>query len=160
MKPTFLACPLLLLLAPAAAQQRPPSASATPPAARGGVIRTEVRIRRVIVRVPRAGGVAPVSQMRILPPVQWVEKRADRCFPIDSLAAMSMTRTNSVDLMLAGGKRIRAQLGDNCPALAFYSGFYLKPARDGKICASRDAIRTRSGEQCRIRAFRTLVPAH
>lgn len=146
--------PVLLLLTLAApmagAQQRVSVPS-------GEIVRGEVRIQRIIVRVPRMD-VTPASSARALPAINWVEKRTDRCVPVANLAAVSITRPDSVDLMLAGGKRLRARLEQDCPALDFYSGFYLKPTADGMVCASRDSIRSRSGGQCRISSFRMLVP--
>jgi hypothetical protein len=143
---------LLTLAAPmAGAQQRVG-------APQGGMVRTEVRIQRIIVRVPRMD-VTPAAASRALPAITWVEKRTDRCVPVANLAAVSITRPDSVDLLLAGGKRLRARLEDDCPTLDFYSGFYLKPTSDGMVCASRDSIRSRSGGQCRISSFRMLVPS-
>ena len=54
---------------------------------------------------------------------------------------------------------MRARLQDECPALDYYRGFYVRPQPDGRICADRDAIRTRSGGDCGIDRFRRLVPA-
>jgi hypothetical protein len=142
---------LLTLAAPTGAQQR----VGVP---QGETVRTEVRIQRIIVRVPRMN-VTAASTSRALPAITWVEKRTDRCVPVATLAAVSITRPDSVDLMLAGGKRLRARLEDDCPSLDFYSGFYLKPTSDGMVCASRDSIRSRSGGQCRISSFRMLVPS-
>ncbi|MBD8677964.1 hypothetical protein [Sphingomonas sp. CFBP 13720] len=149
---------LLMLTLPGAAQRRPASAPSVPQGVT--TIRTEIRVQRMVVRVPRAPfASAAYSSPRPLPPIQWVEKHADRCVPIQDLAAVTVTRTDSVDLLLNGGKRLRARLADDCPALDFYAGLYLKPTGDGKMCASRDVIRSRSGGQCRIATFRTLVPA-
>ena len=145
---------LLMLALPGAAQRR----LAEPPATT--VMRTEMRIQRMIIRVPRAP-FAPVafSAPRALPPIQWVEKRTDRCLPVQSLAAVTINRTDSVDLLLNTGGRVRARLADDCAALDFYGGLYIKPSSDGRMCASRDVIRSRSGGQCRISTFRALVPA-
>ncbi len=149
---------LLLLALPGAAQRRPP---APQPVAQGvATVRTEVRIQRMVIRVPRAPiSPAAFSAPRPLPPIQWVEKRADRCVAVQDLAAVTVTRSDSVDLLLNGGKRLRVRLADDCPAIDFYAGLYFKPAGDGRMCASRDVIRSRSGGQCRIAQFRALVPA-
>lgn len=120
----------------------------------------QVTVRqRVIVRVPAM----PVARTSLaptpaLPPIVWVERDAPRCVPVKMLSAASITRADSVDLVLNGGKRLRAQLGDQCPALDFYTGFYLKSPSDGMICAERDVIRSRAGGECRIEGFRRLVP--
>lgn len=126
-------------------------------------VRSATRViiqRRMIIRVPRvplarAGMAGPAA----LPPIRWVERKADRCVPVVDLAAAAVTGADSVDLLLNGGRRLRARFGDECPALDFYSGFYVTMTRDGKVCAARDSIRARSGGECRIKSFRTLVPA-
>ncbi|WP_141395872.1 hypothetical protein [Sphingomonas spermidinifaciens] len=125
--------------------------------------RTQIRIERhVIVRVPRmsvAPGVVTTAAAAPLPPISWSERRAEQCVPVRALAGASITRPDSVDLVLSGGRRMRARLDDDCPALGFYSGFYLRPPADGQICAKRDSIRSRSGGECRIEGLRTLVPS-
>ena len=69
-----------------------------------------------------------------------------------------ITNPKEVDLVLTGGKRIRAKLGKDCRPLGFYQGFYLRPTQDGMICADRDAIKVRSGASCPIDDFKLLVP--
>jgi len=114
-----------------------------------GPLVAQLTIRqRLVIRVPR---LAPVK------PVVWREKRADRCTPLDGIAGAAFTGAGNVDLFFSDGRRLRAQLGDKCPAIDFYSGFYLQRAADGMICAKRDAIRSRSGDFCRIEAFRELT---
>jgi len=115
--------------------------------------------QRMIIRVPKMatrGATLPTGTP--LPPIEWAEKRADKCIPTTSVAAAAITRADSVDLVLNGGKRLRARLESNCPSLGFYSGFYMKLNGDGKFCARRDSIRSRSGGECQIKSFRTLVP--
>ena len=56
------------------------------------------------------------------------------------------------------GGRIRARLGSTCPALDYYSGFYITPGSDGFVCAEREVIRSRVGGQCEIDGFLSLRP--
>lgn len=116
----------------------------------------------MIVRIPRLPverTAMPAMSVAPLPPIRWVEKKADKCVPVQNLAAASIATTDSVDLLLNGGKRLRARFGNDCRALDFYSGFYVKLNDDGKMCADRDSIRSRSGGECRIESFRALVPS-
>lgn len=152
---TLIALSLALVGAPV--MEEPVELQAAPQ--RGRVVGQVTVRQRVIVRVPAM----PVARTSLaptpaLPPIVWVERDAPQCVPVSALSAASITRSDSVDLVLDGGKRLRAQLGDQCPALDFYTGFYLKSPRDGMICADRDVIRSRSGGECRIEGFRRLVP--
>lgn len=146
-----------LLLAPSA----PPDGGETRArASQPGMRIAQVRIQQhIVIRVPRPDQVRRVSSPAApLPPIAWIEKGADKCVQMNRLAGVAITRSDSVDLVMAGGKRIRAKLGRECPALDFYSGFYVKPTKDGMVCARRDVFRSRSGGECQIRAFRTLIP--
>ena len=104
--------------------------------------------QQVIIRVPA----------RQSPPdrIRWREKKGPKCIPADALAGAQVSR-EGVDLLLRGGKRVRARLG-RCPPLDYYSGFYIRPGPDGRVCENRDAIRVRSGGSCEIDNFRLLVP--
>lgn len=109
----------------------------------------QVTVReRIIIRVPRNAPRAPA--------IRWVEKKGPKCIAADQLGG-AIVGTRSVDLVLHGGDRVRAILDGDCPALDFYSGFYLKPSSDGQICARRDTIRSRSGDSCEISVFKRLV---
>lgn len=114
--------------------------------------------QHVTVHVPRVT-VTTTFVMRSAAPMRMKEKKANDCVKIDKIAGYSVNRTDSIDLLLNDGKLLRVNLGDDCPALGFYSGFYVKPTKDQKICAGRDAFRSRSGRSCSIQAFRSLVPA-
>jgi hypothetical protein len=106
---------------------------------------------RVQARRPRQQGKAP--------PVQYYkEKRGPHCLSAIDISAAAVTGPSQVDFALKGGDRLRAILEDECPALDFYRGFYLSPSADGRICADRDMIRTRSGGECAIDRLRRLVP--
>ena len=114
------------------------------------VLLAQLSVRQqVIIRVPTRRG--PAS------PIEWKEKGGPKCIPVDALAGAQISR-DGVDLLLRGGQRVRAKL-DRCPPLDYYSGFYLRPGPDGRICEDRDSIRVRSGGSCEIDAFRRLVPA-
>ncbi len=114
--------------------------------------------QHITIHVPRMTTTTTII-MRSPVPVPMVEKKAEDCVKIERIAGYSVNRTNSIDLLLSDGKLLRVNLGDDCPALGFYSGFYVKPDKDKKICAGRDALRSRSGRACGIQNFRRLVPA-
>ncbi len=115
----------------------------------------------VIIRVPAhrtsRSGTPARPDPRPLPPV-FRDRKGPRCIDAGAIAAAAVIAPNSVDFILKGGKRVRARLADECPALDYYSGFYVKPPHDQKICADRDSIHTRSGGDCQIDRFRALTP--
>ena len=148
--------PLLILLAAAPAAAVEPAGQRREPAQR--VYGETIVQRRIVVRIPRL----PASRMALGAPastqIRWDEKKADRCVRVQDLAAASITANDSVDLLVNGGGRLRARFHDDCRTLDFYSGFYVRMPADGKMCADRDTIRSRSGGECRIDSFRRLVP--
>ena len=109
--------------------------------------------QRIIVRVPRTGNPRGVAAR----PVVWREGRAQRCVTARRIVGAGLLGPNSVDLILSDNSRVRAHLGRRCPALDFYRGFYVTASDDGRICADRDTIRSRSGGECEIDQFRTLI---
>ncbi len=126
-----------------------------PAAAMGQVEVAQLTIReRIVIRVPRMP-VQPVAA-----PIAWSEKKGPKCLPIASMAGALISSPTQVDLVLKGGQRVRAKLDGDCTPLDFYSGFYIRPTRDGQVCADRDAIRVRSGASCPIDTFKKLVPRH
>jgi hypothetical protein len=114
--------------------------------------------QHVTIHVPRVTMTTTII-MRSPVPVPMVEKKADDCVKLDRIAGYSVNRRDSIDLLLSDGKLLRVKLGDDCPALGFYSGFYVKPTKDKKLCAGRDNLRSRSGRSCSVENFRSLVPA-
>lgn len=111
---------------------------------------------RVVIRVRNMPMPPPPPSAAPLPPVRWVERKGPKCVAVSQLGG-AIVGGKSVDLVLHGGERVRAMLDGDCPALDFYSGFYLKPSADGMVCAKRDTIRSRSGDSCEIAGFRRLV---
>jgi hypothetical protein len=102
----------------------------------------------LIVRVPRR---TPAK------PLKWKSKKGPKCVAMSSIAGAAVVADDAIDVVLRGGQRFRAHFSSRCPALDYYSGFYILPTDDGRICADRDVIRTRAGGQCEIQRFRKLV---
>ena len=117
----------------------------------GPVMLAQLTIRQqLIIRVPSRGRPPP-------DPVRYKEKNGPKCIPASDLPGAQISNYG-VDLLLRGGKRVRAKLADDCPPLDYYSGFYIRQGLDGQVCAGRDSIRVRSGGSCEIERFRRLVP--
>ncbi|HWU94778.1 MAG TPA: hypothetical protein VN029_04225 [Sphingomonas sp.] len=112
--------------------------------------------QRVTIQVPRVTITSSATiVVRRAPRI--VERKTKDCVKVQDIAGFAGVNTQeSVDLVLRDGSLLRAKLGRNCPALGFYNGFYVKTNKDKKICAGRDAIRTRAGRSCDVEAFRTL----
>ncbi|HMI19506.1 MAG TPA: hypothetical protein VK533_08180 [Sphingomonas sp.] len=100
------------------------------------------------------------TQLEMVPLAALKEKKGPKCVAMGDILAAAVLARSSVDLVLRGGYRIRARFSANCPGLDYYSGFYLVPSSDGKLCADRDVIRDRAGGECEIDKFRQLVEAH
>lgn len=127
--------------------------------AEGGLAQLLIH-ERLIIRIPHVAPKRGPAALRATPIAPaWREKKGPRCVEMKSLTGAAIGGKGEVDLIVEGTRRIRARLGEECPAPNFYSGFYLKPTKDGKICAGRDVLRSRSGARCSIDRFRRLVPA-
>jgi hypothetical protein len=122
------------------------SEAAPAPSGRVGVMTVE---ERLIIRIP----VAPRPRVRI----RWEEEKGPKCLPAAAIARAFLSSPDSIDFVLRSRQRVRARLDSDCDGLDFYGQLYLQPD-DGRICARRDAIRSRVGGSCRIEKFRTLVP--
>lgn len=147
--PLFAASSLLLLIAaPAPVPEAPEWDSAV-----------AALQQRVTVHVPRVTVTSTTIIMRSTPRAPaFVEKRTSECVKVDRIAGFAgVSASDGVDLVLKDGSLLRAKLGRNCPALGFYGGFYVKMSEDKKICAGRDAFRTRAGRSCDIEKFAKLV---
>ncbi len=99
------------------------------------------------------------SAMPAPKPITWREHKGPKCIRMDLLGGAAINEVDSVDLTLRGSQFVRARLEKGCPAHDyFYSGFYLSPPADGMICAGRDVFHARTGGDCAITKFRSLVP--
>jgi hypothetical protein len=109
-------------------------------------VRTVIIQGELIMRIP----VRPVPV-----PIEWVEVKGPRCVSSESIRGAALSSGGQVDFLLSGRGRLRAELGEDCPGLDFYNGFYLSP-EDDRVCAGRDSIRSRIGGSCRIERFHRL----
>lgn len=114
----------------------------------------DARVSRLVVQGEQ------IIRVPVRPPLgrfQWEERNGPKCLMAGAIRGAFSSGTDHVDFVTVRGRRFRAELEDECPALDFYEGFYLKP-EDHRICAGRDEIRSRIGGSCRIEKFRLLVP--
>jgi hypothetical protein len=137
----------LLLAAPAASPVVSADAAAAP-----------VFQQHVSIHVPRMT-VTTTTTIVVREAPAMAERRAKSCVEMGRIQGFTVNAADSVDLILEDGSLLRAKLGSECPALGFYSGAYLKPTKDSKFCAGRDALRSRSGRTCPVQAFKNLVRA-
>lgn len=114
----------------------------------GPRVRSIVMENEIILRIP----VRPVPRE-----LEWVERDGPNCIAAGSIRGAFLSGGDHVNLILSGRRLLRAEFSADCPALDFYEGFYLS-SEDRKICAKRDAIRSRMGATCRIMKFSRLVP--
>jgi hypothetical protein len=114
--------------------------------------------QHVTIHVPRMTITSTTIILRETHRVEMSERKASDCVKMERISGFTFNKADSVDLVLTDGSLLRAKLGSECPALDFYSGFYVKPNGDKKICAGRDSIRSRSGRSCAVQQFRALVP--
>ena len=126
------------------------------------LVYAQVRIeKRVIIRVPRRRPtpLAPMADFSQEPSRQtYREKKIGKCLPMNNILGVQMFADRYLDLVTKDRKRIRAQLEDKCQSRSFYSGFYMEKSPDGKMCAGRDILHSRTGAKCEIERFRELVP--
>lgn len=137
------------------------STLSTPPQPSAGVEVAQLTITQsIIIRVParRSRRYVANDDTPSAPP-RFKERKGPKCINASAIGAAAVTAPDSVDFILKGGRRVRARLEEACPALDYYSGFYVKPPADGRICADRDSIHTRSGGDCQIDKFRILTPS-
>jgi len=123
--------------------------TAQPQAVQTSVTRLVIQ-DEVILRVPIQG-------RPVFPRIKWVEKKGPKCIPADAIRRSMLSGPDQVDFVLSDRSRIRAQFDEDCLGLDFYEGVYLQP-EDDRVCARRDAIRSRMGTMCRIERFKRLFP--
>lgn len=156
---------ILLLSVPDMREMQPtdmPSADTVVHVSERPLVYAQVRIeKRVIIRVPRRrpSSLAPMADFSQEASRQtYREKKIGKCLPMNNILGVQMFADRFLDLVTKDRKRIRAELEDKCQARSFYSGFYVEKTADGKMCAGRDILHSRTGAKCEIDRFRELVP--
>ena len=118
--------------------------------------------QHIIWRITPMPGPARATMMPVVPatpsPPQMVERKMGKCLPMSWIAGGRPQGDSRLLLFLRDRRLVAANLEKACSAREFYSGFYVdKPDPDGRLCADRDRILSRSGARCQISSFRLLV---
>lgn len=130
------------------------AATATPQAPAAKLVQSMEQ--RIIISVPtRFWGQQP---RRFRPGVTWEERPARDCQRASEIAGARFNQPGVIDLLMRDQRLIRAHLSTDCVALDYYSALYLVPGEDGRVCAGRDVIVSRSGVECPISSFGRLEP--
>lgn len=123
---------------------------AAQPGVVGVTVTRMVEQDEVILRVP-------IQPRPFAGQIEWQEHKGPKCIPVAMIQRAFISGSQQLDFILENHRRVRAQLDEDCPALDFYGGFYLQ-LQDDRLCADRDAIRSRMGGSCTIDGFKMLVP--
>lgn len=124
---------------------------------------SQVRIEQHIIwRISPLPGPTREAMTAIAPttpvPPRLVERRMGDCVQMSAIAGGQPQGGSRLLLFLRDRRLVAANLEKACSARDFYRGFYVdKPNADGKLCADRDRILSRSGARCEISSFRLLV---
>ncbi len=88
----------------------------------------------------------------------WKESDAPKCITSSQLVGLMLNKRDAIDLVLRDRKVVRAKLKKGCASVEFYSGLYMKPTKDGRICEGRDMIYSPTGGSCLVKKVNTLTP--
>ena len=120
----------------------------------------QVRIeKRVIIRVPRRRPrkSSPMADFsRRSAPVTYKEQKIGKCLPMANILGVQRFGERYLDLVTKDRQQIRARLKKKCQARSFYSGFYMEKSGDGKICADRDILHSRTVRNVKLTSFGCL----
>lgn len=149
--------------AAAATSEEPPLVNPLS-ALRASATARQVRIeQRVVVRIAPAAPAARQNMLAELPqralPSRFEETRKEKCVPLDRIAGVQTGSGNRLVLFLRDQRMISVNLEKSCHARDFYSGFYVEKNKDGRLCAERDKLHSRTGVRCDVEVMRHLVAA-
>jgi hypothetical protein len=148
----------------AAAMQDAPVLANPLSALREMTISRQIRIeQRVMIRIApqppaaRQNLLAELPQREIAP--RFEERGKEKCVPLDGIAGVQTGSGNRLVLFLRDQRMISVNLEKSCRARDFYSGFYVEKHKDGRLCADRDKLQSRTGARCEVEVMRQLVAA-
>ena len=122
----------------------------------------QVRIeQRVVIRITPQRTTTRQQLLATLPrqeiETRFEERKMDKCVPVERIAGVQTGRGNRLLLFLNDKRIVTLSLEKACRARDFYSGFYLEKSEDGKLCVSRDKLKSRTGMKCEVERMRQLV---
>lgn len=131
-------------------------------ALRQSSIARQVRIeQRVVIRIapqPPAARQNLLAEARQRQSASRFEERGkEKCVPLGEIAGVQTGSGNRLVLFLRDRRLMSVALEKSCRARDFYSGFYVEKSKDGRLCASRDKLQSRTGAQCEVEVMRKLV---
>ena len=88
------------------------------------------------------------------------EVEHDDCVRVDNILGVDPTTDNRLLLFMENRNVLVAALDASCSAQAFYSGFYVERADDGRLCVRRDMLQSRAGASCQVENLTRLVAAN
>ena len=122
----------------------------------------QVRIeQRMIIRIMPRPSRRPSELLFAMPnrdtAPHIIERRIGKCLVASGIAGVKSNGGNEIVLFMRDRMVVSAMLERACRARDFYSGFYLAPNADGKLCVERDTLLSRSGANCKLTRIRQLV---
>lgn len=109
--------------------------------------RANLPVPDMLVGVPRLGGFS----------TRVVERKIGKCVSASGIASVRPERDNRILFLMHNRRVVSAELERSCRARDFYSGFLIERNEDGRLCAERDSLLSRSGMSCKLIGIRELV---
>lgn len=122
----------------------------------------QVRIeQRVVIRITPQPSAARQNLLAESPQravtTRFEERGKEKCVPLEDIAGVQTGSGNRLVLFLRDRRMLSVNLEKACRARDFYSGFYVEKSKDGRLCVSRDKLRSRTGASCEVEVMRQLV---